>query len=46
MAAAQTTRLLFSTEKVYYEIYTKEGVVRPYLLAWWILKKDRRNKSE
>lgn len=45
MAAAQTTRLLFTAGKEYYEIFIKEGVIRPYLLAWQIFNLSRRNPS-
>ncbi len=34
MAMVKTNRLLFTTEAGYYELRSKGGILRPYLLAW------------
>lgn len=34
MAVAQTNRLLFTTDKGYFEIFSKNAILRPYLWAW------------
>ncbi len=40
MAMVKTNRLLFSTQSGYYEIRTKRGILRPYLLAWQACRKN------
>ena len=40
MAMVKTVRLLFSTEKGYYELKSKRGILRPYLTAWQLQRKD------
>ncbi len=34
MSMVQTTRLLFTTEQGYFEIHSKQAVLRPYVLVW------------
>ena len=40
MAMVKTNRLLFSTRKGYFELKTKRGILRPYLTAWQVCRRN------
>ena len=44
MAMVKTNRLLFTTSDGYFEIFTKNGVLRPYLLAFKMHAEEIENE--
>lgn len=44
MAMVKTNRLLFTTSDGYFEIFTKSGVLRPYLLAFKMHAEEMENE--
>jgi len=45
MAMVQTRRLLFTAHEGYFEIFSKNAVLRPYLLAWQAWKRKQEIKT-
>ena len=44
MAMVKTNRLLFSTRNGYFEIFTKRGILRPYLSAWQLVPRNAEDQ--
>jgi len=46
MAMVKTNRLLFEDSESYFEIKSKRGVLRPYLLLWQALRNEKGETNE